>query len=291
VAHAEGTGGGPSPAGVAPVVEVTGLTVRYPGAPADSLAGIAFVLRPGEVVGLIGLTGAGKTTLCRCLNGIVPQLVEADVEGSVTVAGTDALRTPVRRMAAFVGMVLDEPAAQLSQGTVGEEVALGLESLAVPYEAMVVRVGAALERVGLEGLAERPPLTLSGGQQQRLVLAAAIATSPPVLVLDEPTAGLDPRARAAVFDLLAGLAADGTTVLVVDHDVELLAEAADRLLVLHDGRLVADGPPAAVLGDVAGMAAAGIRVPDVTAVAAALGLAGPLPVTLQDAARRLGGHA
>ena len=248
------------------------LRVRYPGATEDALSGITFDLRHGELVGLLGLTGAGKSTLCRCLDGIVPQLVAADVSGSVVVAGIDALGTPVRRMASLVGVVLDEPGAQLSQGTVGEEVALGLESMAVPYPEMVERVAEALRRVGLAGLHERPPLSLSGGEQQRLLLASAIAMRPLVLVLDEPTSGLDPRGRAAVFDVLAGLAHDdGMAIVVVEHDVELLAERMDRLLVLHEGRLVADGPPAEVLGATAAMDAAGVRVPDVTAVAAAVG--------------------
>ena len=238
----------------------------------------------------MGLTGAGKSTLCRCLNGIVPQLVDADVAGSVTVGGVDALRTPVRLMAAMVGVVLDEPDAQLSQGTVGEEVALGLESLAVPYPEMVTRVNDAVALAGLTDMLDRPPLSLSGGEQQRLVLACALAVRPPVLVLDEPTSGLDPRSRAAVFDLLAEMVArDGTAIIVVEHDVELLAERADRIIVLHEGRLVAAGTPAAVFGDITAMRAAGVRVPDVTAVAVALGgRAGePLPVTLADGLRWL----
>jgi energy-coupling factor transporter ATP-binding protein EcfA2 len=270
---------------------VRDLVVRYNGAGADALSGITLEVGRGELVGLVGLNGAGKTTLCRCLNGIVPQLVDADVEGAVTVAGVDALRTPVRTMASLVGMVLDEPAAQLSQGSAGEEVALGLESMAVPHDEMLARVDTALERVGLAGLAARPPDTLSGGQRQRLVLASAIAMRPPLLVLDEPTAGLDPRARADVFALLAELAADGTTTIAVEHDVELLAEVTDRLLVLHAGRLVADGAPATVMGDAVRMGAAGVRVPDVTVVAGALGLAGPLPVTVADAVRRLSDRA
>jgi len=188
--------------------------------------------------------------------------------------------------------VFDEPGAQLSQGTVGEEVALGLESMAVPYAEMVARVGDILARVGLDGMQDRPPLSLSGGEQQRLALACALAIRPLVLVLDEPTCGLDARSRAAVFDLLEEVAArDGTAIVVVEHDVELLAERADRILVLREGRLVAAGSPVAVFGDVSAMREAGVRVPDVTAVAAALGgRAGePLPVTLDDAIRWLAG--
>ncbi len=289
MARAEPAGRDPSQAGAAPLLRVDGLSVRYRDASTDALGDLSFAIRPGELVGLLGLNGAGKTTLCRCLNGVIPQLIEAVVTGSVTVAGTDALRTPVRRMAGLVGMVFDEPSAQLSQGTVGEEIALGLESMAVPYQEMVERVDAALADAGLGGLGDRAPLTLSGGQQQRLVLAAATVTRPPLLVLDEPTSGLDPRARASIFAMLGELATAGTAVLVVEHDVELLAETAHRLLVLHDGRLVADGAPGDVLGDVASVVAAGVRVPDVTAVAAAVGMRGPLPVTLGDASRLLGG--
>lgn len=281
-----------SVASLSPVVSVRDLRVRYPSAATDALDGVGFDLVPGELVGLVGLNGAGKSTLCRCLNGIVPQLVPADVSGSVTVGGMDALRTSVRLMASVVGVVLDEPDAQLSQGTVGEEVALGLESMAVPWSEMVARVDDVLARVGLAGMLERPPLSLSGGEQQRLVLACALALRPPVLVLDEPTSGLDPLSRAAVFDLLADVAArDGTAIIVAEHDVELLAERADRILVLHDGRLVASGTPAAVFGDVSAMRAAGVRVPDVTAVAVALnGRAGePLPVTFEGGLRWLAG--
>ncbi len=277
---------GPDP----PVLSVRGLGVRYPSAGADALEDVSFDLARGELVGLLGLNGAGKSTLCRCLNGIVPQLVPADVSGSVTVGGRDALRTPVRRMASLVGMVLDEPAAQLSQGTVGEEVALGLESMAVPYAEMVARVDDVLARVGLDGMLDRSPLTLSGGEQQRLLLACVLVVRPRLLVLDEPTSGLAARSREAVFDLLAEVAArDGTSIIVAEHDVELLAERADRLLVLHEGRLVANGPPAAVLDNVPAMRNAGVRVPDVTAVALALGgtTRRRLPVTLEGGIRWL----
>jgi energy-coupling factor transporter ATP-binding protein EcfA2 len=283
---------GPGPVGT--VVAVRNLSVHYPGAAAPALAGVTLDVRAGELVGLLGMNGAGKSTLCRSLNGIVPQLVAAEVGGSVAVAGVDVRATPVRRLASVVAVVLDEPGAQLSQGTVGEEVALGLESMAVPYPEMVQRVGEVLRRVGLSGLHDRPPSSLSGGEQQRLLLASAIAMRPRVLVLDEPTSGLDPWARTAVFDVLAGLAAaDGTAIIVVEHDVELLAAWAGRLLVLHEGRLVADGTPAAVLGDIPAMDAAGVRVPDVTAVAAAFPASAPtqrsepLPVTLEAGVRWL----
>jgi energy-coupling factor transport system ATP-binding protein len=279
--------------GTAPVLSVRGLTVRYPSTTRNALEGVALDLFAGELVGLVGLNGAGKSTLCRCLNGIIPQLIDAAVTGSVSVAGTDVLRTPVRRMAARIGVVFDDAGAQLSQGTVGEEVALGLESMAVPYAEMAERVADILARVGLDGMGERPPLSLSGGEKQRLLLACALVVRPAVLVLDEPTSGLDPRTRATVFDLLADVAArDGTAIIVAEHDVELLAERADRILVLREGRLVAAGTPAATLGDVPAMRAAGIRVPDAAAVAVALGggVGVPVPVTFDEGLRWLEGR-
>ena len=276
-----------------PVLSVSDVTVRYPGQARDALAGVSFDLWAGEIVGILGRNGAGKSTLCRCLNGIVPQLVDATMAGSVRVSGTDVATTPVRRLARLVGVALDEPAAQLSQPTVADEVALGLESLAMPRAEMEVRVSEVLERMGLDGLEARPPASLSGGQQQRLLLASMLAMRPRVLVLDEAAAGLDPLGRAAVYDALRDLATgDGMAVLVVDHDVEMLAERADRVLVLDGGRLVGDGSPASILGNPAAIASASIRVPDVTAVA--LGVEGfgrdRLPVTFTDGVAWLSGR-
>jgi energy-coupling factor transporter ATP-binding protein EcfA2 len=282
-------------------IEVAGLRVRYPGEQTAALEDVTFSVAHGELVGVLGLNGAGKTTLCRCMDGIVPQLVEAEVEGAIHVAGIDVRGRAVGDLASLIAVVLDAPRSQLSQGTVGEEVAFGLESLAVPHDEMVRRVDDALARVGLDGLADRSPDTLSGGEQQRLVIACAVAMRPRVLILDEPMAGLDPAGRETIIALLAALAADdGTAVLLVDHDVELLAEHADRILVLDGGRLVADGTPQMVLGGVTGaggssgtggarVGGTGLRIPDVTAVAAGLVAKGvyrsdgPLPVTVDDA--------
>jgi energy-coupling factor transporter ATP-binding protein EcfA2 len=271
------------------MLRVRDLRVRYPGSPSDALAGVSFDVAAGELVGILGATGSGRSTLVRCLDGIVPQLVEATVDGEIVVDGVDVRRTAVRELSALVGVVLDEPDAVLSQSTAGEEVALGLESLAVPHAEMVERVDAALAQVGLPGLAARDPRTLSGGEQQRLVVASAVVMRPRVIALDEATAGLDPRGRTELLALLRELAtSDRTAVLVVDHDTERLAEVADRLLVLAGGRLVANGSPGGVLGDLQAMAAAGVRVPDVTAAAALLGtVPGPLPVTFEDGIRSL----
>jgi energy-coupling factor transport system ATP-binding protein len=286
-------------------IEIRALTVTYPQADRPAIASLTLDVDAGQLVGVIGLTGAGKTTLLRSLNGIVPQLIPATVDGSVVVAGADVGSTPVREMARRVGMVLDDPEAQLSQPTVAGEVALGLETLAVPWAEMTVRVAATLESVGLAGLEDRAPLTLSGGEQQRLAVACALAMRPGILVLDEPSASLDPAGKTALIDLVRRLHAEqGVTVVLAEHDVELLAELADRILVLDDGRLVADGTPVSVFGNPAELEARGLRPPQVTEAAALVsgpvrrgrsgasgaGPAAVLPVTMDAALRWFGGR-
>ncbi len=273
-----------------PVVAIRDLTVRYSGSDRDTLSGVGLELRAGERVGLVGATGAGRSTLCRVLNGIVPQLADASVSGEVDVGGVDPRVTAVPTMARVVGMAFDDAAAQLSQATVADEVALPMESLGVPYLAMVERMKAILAGLDLGAVMDRPPRSLSGGQQQRVLLASAIALRPRVLVLDEAVASLDPAGRADVLDLLTGIAtADGTAILIVEHDTELLASWADRIVVLIDGSVAADGAPAIVLGDTALLARAGVRIPDVAAIVAALypDESGPRPVTLADGIARL----
>ncbi len=240
---------------------------------------------------MLGLTGAGKSTLLRCVAGIVPNLVPAEVTGSLRVTGLDPLGEAVGTLSGRVAVVLDDPDAQVSQATVADEVALGLESMAVPWSEMVIRVDSALEMVGLASLGERSPASLSGGEQQRLAIACAIAMQPAVLVMDEPTANLDPAGSRALFELVRRLSRDdGWTVLIADHDVERLANHADRIVLLRAGRLVAAGSPGDVLGRPDALETLGMRVPQVTELAARL--AGPLgrsaasrlPVTVDETA-------
>jgi energy-coupling factor transporter ATP-binding protein EcfA2 len=274
----------------APIISIVDLGVTYAGAETPALRGVDLDVRGGEAVGIIGLNGAGKTTLALTLNGVIPQLVPAVVSGRVLVAGMDCSITPVREMARTVGIVFDNPEFQLSQATVAEEVALGLESLAVPSDEMPGRIAQALTAVGLAGLEERSPMALSGGQQQRVAIAAVLAMQPTVLVMDEPTASLDPAGTADVFAIARRLNREaGMTVIVAEHDVEALASFADRIVVLDAGRVVAQGTPAEVLGAVDRLAAIGLRPPQVTELARAIDPTAPdVPVTVETAIAWLG---
>jgi energy-coupling factor transport system ATP-binding protein len=218
-------------------------------------------VRQGEVLGIVGATGAGKTTLCRVFNGIVPQVYGGRFFGYAHVAGLDTLTHPVSALARHVGVVLEDPEVQLTATTVEDEVAFALENLRVARPEMRARIRWALAAVGLEGTEHRHPHTLSGGEKQRLAIAAALALRPHLLVLDEPTSQLDPAGAASVFATLRRQ--ERVTVVLASHAAEELAAYADRVALLAAGELVAVGPPAAILGDVARLRAHGVRPPQV----------------------------
>lgn len=265
-----------------PIIAISGLRFTYAGTDRAALDGVDLHVERGEFVAVMGPNGAGKTTLGLCLNGIVPHMLVGEQEGSIRVGGLDPTTVHVREMARTVGIVLDNPEFQLSQPTAADEVALGLENLGVPSAELPGRIADALRIVGLEGVEDRSPMALSGGEQQRLAIASVLAMHPSVLFMDEPTSNLDPRGTTEVFEIARRLnREDGMTVIVAEHDVELLAEFADRIVVLSEGRIALQGPPAEVLGRVEALDAIGLRSPQVTEFAHAVsGDPVGLPVTV-----------
>lgn len=271
-----------------PFISIRDLNFTYAQGARPALSDISLDIGRGEYVAIVGLNGAGKTTLGLCLNGIIPHMLMGEQTGTVRVGDLDPTTVPVREMGRLVGMVFDNPEFQMSQITAAEEVALGLENLGVPYEEMLPRIAAALDLVGLAGFDERSPMGLSGGQQQRLAIASTLAMKPQVLFMDEPTSNLDPLGKEEVFEIARRLnREEGMTVIVAEHEVEVLAEYADRVVVLHEGRIELQGTPAEVFAEVSRMAELGLRVPQVTEFAR--GLAGDaatgLPVTTEGALR------
>ena len=267
-------------------VKIENLSFTYSGGEKPALNKINLEIKRGEYLGIMGLNGAGKTTLGLSINGIVPQSTMGLYDGKVTVEGLDTATTPVREMARTVGIVFDNPEFQMSQVSAAEEVALGLENLGVPNEEMPPRVGAALGTVGLAGFEERSPMGLSGGQQQRLAIASVLAMQPKILFMDEPTSNLDPIGKEEVFELARKLnREEGMTVIVAEHEAEVLAAYADRIVVLHQGEIVMIGTPSEVFSRGAELAKIGLRVPQATELAISLSAAGAkdLPVTTDQA--------
>jgi energy-coupling factor transport system ATP-binding protein len=236
-------------------ISVERLTVRYPGRKAPSLEAIEFAVAAGERVGVAGRTGAGKSTLGLAVAGFIPRVVRARLEGRAVVDGIDTTTAASGALLGRVGIVFATPANQLSASklTVREELAFGLENLGVPRDEMDGRIDRTLDQLGITHLAEREPFALSGGEQQRVAIASIVAMGTNVLVLDEPTAQLDPAGTTAVADLLGALARSGTAVLCIEHDPAVLG-GMDRCLVLEAGRAIALDLPGIALaeaGDIA----------------------------------------
>jgi len=277
------------------VIVVSGLRFRYAGTHRDALHAIDLAVGTGELVGVVGANGAGKSSLCYTLSGYIPHFYTGSIEGDVLVAGHDVRRTPVSEMVSDVGLVFQNPFNQISGAryTVLEEVAFGLENLGVEQAELRPRAMDALRATGLENLADRSPFTLSGGEQQRLAIAAVMAMRPKVLVLDEPTSQLDPAGTRSIFEVLQRLAREGkTTIVLTEHKLGWLAAFVDRLVVLHAGQLVADGPPRDVLSQALEQPW-GVGATRYTRAAQAavqrkiLSAAAPLPVTLEQALESL----
>jgi len=173
-----------------PVIEFKNLTFYYQLQEKPALKNINLTIYEGEYVAILGLNGAGKTTLQLCINGVIPNMIFGNFEGDVLINGLNTQEYPTREMAKIVGMVFDNPEFQLTQTSVAEEVALGLENIGIPTDEMHAIIDDALETVGMDGLQERSPFALSGGQQQRLALASALAMKTEILVMDETTSNI-----------------------------------------------------------------------------------------------------
>ena len=231
------------------LVRVTDLTYRYPQTAVPALQNINFSVEPGEFVAVIGANDAGKSTLCYALTGYVPHFFHGQMSGSVQLAGLETRERPLAELVTLAGLVFQNPATQMSgvRDTVRGEVGFGLENLGVPRAEMHTRIDEALEITGTTDLAERHPRELSGGQQQRVALAAMLAMRPQLLVLDKPTSQLDPVGSRELFAALQRLSRTGLTLVLATHKLEWAAAYADRLLLLHEGRLVQQGTPQELL--------------------------------------------
>lgn len=248
-----------------PIIRARGLTVRR--RRTEILHGIDLDLEAGSLTAIVGANGAGKTTLIQALAGVVPP-----PRGQVSVDGLDAGAASPRDLAARIGFVFQNPEHQFIAATVFDELAHGLRLRHVPDTEISARVDEMLTRFGLEHKADVHPFLLSGGEKRRLSVGTALITRPRVLALDEPTFGQD-RARAAeLLDLLQNLRAEGTTIVIVTHDLQLVAEHTTHVVVLADGRVRAVGPTAALLQDEQLFAAAGLRLPALQRVLTSAGL-------------------
>lgn len=248
-------------------LDIDGLTVRYHGRDVDALADLDLHIEAGELVGVAGRTGAGKSTLALTASGLVPRIIRARVEGSVSVDGEPVLGTDPARRRHRVGIVFSSPHNQISatKFTVREELAFGLENIGLPRTEMDGRIDRIMAELAIGHLADRYPFHLSGGEQQRVAIASVLVMGSDVLVLDEPTAQLDPATAATVADLLEQEAARGIAVLVAEHAARVLLRT-QRCLLLEAGRTAALDTPSRALSSRV-LAPLGLRPPTIVALA------------------------
>jgi len=231
-------------------IGIEGLSYRYRGQEKSALDGVDLEVAEGEFVVVMGPSGAGKSTLCVALNGLIPHFFRGRMEGEVRVRGRSTRDGKVGEFAREVGLVFQDFEAQLFSTNVALEVAFGPENFRVEREEMGRRVESVLGRVRLAGFEGRQPATLSGGQKQRLAIASVLAIEPRILCLDEPTTDLDPVGKLGVFEIAEELKErDDVTLIVVEHETEETLDA-DRIVILRDGRVIADRPAREILRDV-----------------------------------------
>jgi energy-coupling factor transport system ATP-binding protein len=255
---------------IAPL-RIEALAVRYPGRREPAIDGISVSVAAGELVGVAGRTGAGKSTLALAAAAFIPRVVRARLDGTVAIEGADTAGAGAGALLGRVGIVFATPANQLSASklSVREELAFGLENLGLPRDEMDGRIDATLERLGIGHLADREPFALSGGEQQRVAIASIVAMGTTVLVLDEPTAQLDPAGTRSVAGLLGELGRAGTAILCVEHDPAVLG-GMDRVLVLDRAQTVALDRPGPALA--AAAAQVGLTPPTLVRLAEAAGI-------------------
>lgn len=245
------------------------------------LQGVDLQIDEGELALVVGVTGVGKSTLLGLFNGLVPHFTGGRLHGRVTVDDYDTRVHPPREMADVVGRVGQDPLAGFVTDTVEEELAYGMEQLAVPPSVMRKRVEEVLDLMGIAELRDRPLHTLSGGQQQRVAIGSALSPGPRVLILDEPTSALDPGAAEDVIAVVTRLVHDlGTTVVMAEHRMERVLQYADQLIMLTGAGQLRTGLPSALIGD-------SPVIPPVVRLGRELGWE-PLPLSVRDARRMAG---
>ena len=252
-----------------PIIRVENLTHTYSaGTPFERSAvdGMNIEVMPGEFLGIIGHTGSGKSTLIQHLNGLLKP-----TSGRVLLDGVDIWENPkeIRKVRFQVGLVFQYPEYQLFEETVYKDIAFGPGNMGLGKEEIDRRVRQAAAFVGLsEELLDKSPFELSGGQKRRVAIAGVIAMEPKVLILDEPTAGLDPAGREKILRQIRAYHEEkGTTVILVSHSMEEIAQNVDRIVVLKGGRNYMDGTPREVFARAEELEAVGLDVPQVTRIA------------------------
>jgi energy-coupling factor transport system ATP-binding protein len=265
------------------VYHINELTFSYNQKGTPAINRLNFNINQGEFVGITGPTGAGKSTLIKCLNGIIPHYQDGVLAGRVLLLGKSISEISLGQIARTVGSVFDDPEAQIVAMDVEQELAFGLENLGVEPAIIDQRISKALQITGINKLRHSSTAALSGGQKQRLAIAAVLAQEPEVLILDEPTSELDPIGTREIFQVLKELNQQrNITIIMVEQKTELLASYASRVLVMNAGCIELDGVPRQVFSDTEKLTQLGVQPPQILDLAHQLGLIHTQPITVAE---------
>ena len=226
------------------LIEMKKLTFTYVNSNQPAIKDIDLAIDKGEFVLVTGPTGCGKTTFCRCLNGLIPHFHAGALEGEVIVDGLNTAKHQVYELAQKVGLVFQNPENQLVALNAQRELAFAPENLGLPREEIEQRVEEILDLVGIRPLSNKAPYEMSGGEQQQVAIASLLTLKPKILVLDEPTSNLDPVSAKHILELLNDLnKRSGITIILIEHRLEMVSKFIDRAIILDEGRAVLDGDP------------------------------------------------
>lgn len=234
------------------IIEIKDLSYKYPTSNDLILKDVNLKIKKGELCAVIGSNGGGKTTLCNVIRGFIPYFYKGDMEGEVCIDGKSIMEYTLGELAVKVGFVFQNPFIQVSgvKETVFEEIAYSLENLGIEPEEIIKKVENIMKMLKIEYLKDKNPFELSGGQRQRVALASIIVMEPDILVIDEPTSQLDPQGTEEVFEIIKLMKEKGKTIILIEHKIELIAEYADHIIVMNDGRIVMDGSTQDVLSNI-----------------------------------------
>ena len=232
-------------------LKLENVNYKYPLEEKNTLQNINIEIKKGEFWAVIGKNGSGKTTLCNILRRFVPDFYKGELTGKITLEGKELKDYSQKEIVQKIGFVFQNPFTQISgvKNTVFEEIAYGLENLGIEREIIISEVEKILKLLEIERLRDKNPYNLSGGQKQRVALASIIAMNPDILVIDEPTSQLDPKGTEDIFKIINLMANEGKTIILVEHKLELIAEYAQKILVLDEGEIILSGKAEEVLNN------------------------------------------
>lgn len=275
------------------IIQVKNLKYRYPDTEKLVLNDISFEVEQGEFIGLTGRNAAGKSTLAFAMAGLVPHFFHGAYGGQVIIDGLEVGKQSIGELSTHVGMVFENPFSQItgSKYTVFEEIAFGLENIGLERDLIIERVEESMALLDITELKDKNPFDVSGGQMQRIAIAGVIAMKPKVLILDEPTSQLDPQGSDEVFKVIDSLAKEGITIIMTEHKIDKMADYADKILLLDEGKVIDFDRPGKVFSrdDLSNY---GIVAPTVTRISKQLGIqnskTGNYPTTIAEIKAEMG---